>query len=77
MKKLLLLLTVSFSISASAQDDKTVTLTVSGQGKTQDEAKQVALRSAIEQAFGGWDKANKEHFADGALYDQISQSIKR
>jgi sulfate/thiosulfate-binding protein len=31
----------------------------------------------IEQAFGGWDKASKLHFADGALYDQISQSIKR
>ena len=31
----------------------------------------------IDQAFGGWDKAAKEHFADGALYDQISQSIKR
>ena len=31
----------------------------------------------IDQAFGGWDKASKEHFADGALYDQISQSVKR
>jgi sulfate transport system substrate-binding protein len=31
----------------------------------------------IEQAFGGWEKASKEHFADGATYDQISQSIKR
>ena len=31
----------------------------------------------IEQAFGAWDKAAKDHFADGALYDQISQSIKR
>ena len=31
----------------------------------------------IDQAFGGWDKASKEHFADGATYDQISQSIKR
>lgn len=31
----------------------------------------------IDQAFGGWDKAAKVHFADGALYDQISQSIKR
>ena len=30
----------------------------------------------IEQAFGGWDKATKDHFVDGALYDQISQSIK-
>ena len=31
----------------------------------------------IEQAFGGWDKAAKDHFADGAIYDQIFQSIKR
>jgi sulfate transport system substrate-binding protein len=31
----------------------------------------------IDQAFGGWDKASKEHFVDGAIYDQISQSIKR
>ena len=31
----------------------------------------------IDQAFGGWDKAAKDLFADGALYDQISQSIKR
>ncbi|HNL53080.1 MAG TPA: substrate-binding domain-containing protein, partial [Turneriella sp.] len=25
----------------------------------------------IEDAFGGWDKANKTHFADGAIFDQI------
>ena len=31
----------------------------------------------IEQAFGGWDKAAKDHFSDGAVYDQIFQSIKR
>ena len=31
----------------------------------------------IEQAFGGWDKASKDHFSDGAIYDQILQSIKR
>jgi sulfate transport system substrate-binding protein len=31
----------------------------------------------IEQAFGGWDKAAKAHFSDGAIYDQIFQSIKR
>jgi sulfate transport system substrate-binding protein len=31
----------------------------------------------IEQAFGGWDKASKDHFSDGAIYDQIFQSIKR
>jgi sulfate transport system substrate-binding protein len=25
----------------------------------------------IEQAFGGWTKADKEHFADGGSFDQI------
>ncbi|MEN9374057.1 MAG: hypothetical protein RIR79_1609 [Pseudomonadota bacterium] len=25
----------------------------------------------IEQAFGGWEKADKDHFADGASFDQI------
>jgi sulfate transport system substrate-binding protein len=25
----------------------------------------------IDQAFGGWEKADKEHFADGASFDQI------
>jgi sulfate/thiosulfate transport system substrate-binding protein len=25
----------------------------------------------IDQAFGGWDKATKDHFADGATFDQI------
>ena len=25
----------------------------------------------IDQAFGGWTKASKEHFADGASFDQI------
>ena len=25
----------------------------------------------IDQAFGGWAKADKEHFADGASFDQI------
>jgi sulfate transport system substrate-binding protein len=25
----------------------------------------------IDKAFGGWKKAQAEHFADGALFDQI------
>lgn len=25
----------------------------------------------INDAFGGWDKAAKDHFADGASFDQI------
>jgi len=27
----------------------------------------------IDEAFGGWQKAQKEHFADGGLFDQIYQ----
>ncbi len=71
MKKLLLLLALAYSISVNAQDDKTVTLTVSGQGKTQDEAKQVALRSAIEQAFGTFISSKTEILNDKLVKDEI------
>ena len=71
MKKLLLLLALTYSISVNAQDDKTVTLTVSGQGKTQDEAKQNALRSAIEQAFGTFISSKTEILNDNLVKDEI------
>jgi hypothetical protein len=71
MKKLLLLLTFVFTISAYAQVDKTVTLVVSGQGKTQDEARQVALRSAIEQAFGAFISSKTEILNDNLVKDEI------
>jgi len=51
------LMLVSFTF-AQAQDEKTATLVVSGQGKTADEAKTNALRSAIEQAFGAFISSN-------------------
>jgi len=25
----------------------------------------------VDEAFGGWTKADKDHFADGATFDQI------
>ena len=71
MKKLLVLLILAFTSTANAQDDKTVTLTVSGQGKTQDEAKQVALRSAIEQAFGAFISSKTEILNDNLVKDEI------
>jgi putative intracellular protease/amidase len=53
MKKLIFIaLLLNISVITYAQDDKTVTLVVSGQGKSQDEAKTNALSSAIKQAFG-------------------------
>ena len=27
----------------------------------------------IDEVFGGWEKAQKEHFADGGVFDQIYQ----
>jgi sulfate transport system substrate-binding protein len=30
-------------------------------------------RVSVEQAFGGWEAAQKAHFADGGSFDQIYQ----
>ena len=73
MKKLILIISLAISVNAFAQDaNKTVTLVVSGQGKTQDEAKQVALRSAIEQAFGAFISSKTEILNDSVVADQIA-----
>lgn len=71
MKKILILLILAFALVSNAQDDKTVTLTVAGQGKTQDEAKQKALRSAIEQAFGTFISSKTEILNDNLVKDEI------
>ena len=62
---------MAFSVLVSAQEDKTITLTVSGQGQTQDEAKQNALRNAIEQAFGTFISSNTEILNDELVKDEI------
>ena len=71
MKNLILILALIINFSAFSQDDKTVTLVVSGQGKTQDEAKQNALRSAIEQAFGTFISSKTEILNDNLVKDEI------
>jgi hypothetical protein len=71
MKKLILIFALIINLSAFSQDDKTVTLVVSGQGKTQDEAKQNALRSAIEQAFGTFISSKTEILNDSLVKDEI------
>ena len=61
-----------FTNRVNAQDaDKTVTLVVTGQGKTPDEAKQSALRSAIEQAFGAFISSKTEILNDNLVKDEI------
>ena len=71
MKNIILIIALALSFNLYAQDDKTVTLVVSGQGKTQDEAKQNALRSAIEQAFGTFISSKTEILNDNLVKDEI------
>ena len=71
MKKLLIILLIFQSITIFAQEDKTVTLTVSGTGKTLEEAKTNALRSAIEQAFGAFISSKTEILNDNLVKDEI------
>lgn len=71
MKKIILIFTLLFNIVCIAQEDKTVTLTVSGTGKTLEEARLNALRSAIEQAFGAFISSKTEILNDNLVKDEI------
>ena len=69
---IILFLNFSFYNLYSQDADKTITITVSGSGKTQEEAKQVALRSAIEQAFGTFISSKTEVLNDKIVSDDIA-----
>lgn len=71
MKKAILFIALFYSFTINAQEDKTVTLTVSGTGKTLEEAKSNALRSAIEQAFGAFISSKTEILNDNLVKDEI------
>ena len=73
MKKLFLIVSLIYlgmSISAQSVDD--VTLIVSGDGTTKEEATHVALRSAVEQAYGVFVSANTEILNDELVKDEIA-----
>jgi hypothetical protein len=72
MKYIFLTIALLFALNIHAQDDKTVTLVVSGSGKTQEEAKQNALRSAIEQAFGTFISSETIIKNDSFISDNIT-----
>lgn len=74
MKKQLTVIVLLCSILTSifAQEDKTVTLTVIGQGETLDAAKQNAIRSAIEQAFGTFISAKTDILNDKLISEEIT-----
>jgi hypothetical protein len=58
--------------SKAQESSKDVSITASGIGKTLDIAKQTALRSAIEQAFGTFISAKTEILNDEMISDQIA-----
>lgn len=73
MKTINLLLVFIFSaalINAQTVDD--VTLVVSGDGATKEDATNVALRSAVEQAYGIFVSANTEIVNDELVKDEIA-----
>lgn len=72
MKKLILIISLIFTLKANSQQiNRTVTLVASGQGKTKEEARQQALRSAIELAFGTFISSKSEILNDNLVKDEI------
>lgn len=73
LKSILITIVFVFSLQTThAQDeDRTVTLTVSGTGKTLEEARLNALRSAIEQSFGAFISSKTEILNDNLIKDEI------
>ncbi len=62
----------SITNTFAQEPSKDVTITASGSGKTMEEAKQAALRNAIEQAFGAFISTKTEIFNDQVVADQMS-----
>ena len=60
------------TISYAQTENKDVSITASGSGKTLEDAKQAALRSATEQAFGAFISSKTEMFNDQVVADQMA-----
>ena len=76
-KNFKIILTILFILFAikngfSQTNNKDVTITSSGSGKTLENAKQVALRSATEQAYGAFISSKTEMFNDQVVADQMA-----
>jgi len=71
MKKIIFLFMIGFCTLTNAQEEQFVTLTVIGQGKSKDEAKQVALQNAIEQTYGNFISSKKEIISNKATRDEL------
>ena len=65
-------LIIGFTNVNAQSENKDVTIKASGSGKTFEEAKQSALRSATEQAFGAFISSKTEMFNDQVVADQMA-----
>lgn len=68
---IILLLTIG-ALQAYSQDVDQVKLVVSGEGTTKEQATHVALRSAVEQAYGVFVSANTEILNDELVKEEIA-----
>ena len=69
----IILIVLKFATINYAQtENKDVSITASGSGKTLEVAKQAALRSATEQAFGAFISSKTEMFNDQVVADQMA-----
>ncbi len=64
---LIIAITISYKLVFCQDVDKTINITVSGSGKSLEEAKLSAFRSAINQAVGSFINSNSEN-----LYDELT-----
>lgn len=72
MKKLVTIISLSIiSIISLAQTTDEITLVVNGTAATEEDAKLIALRSAIEQTFGTFVSANTTILNDELIKDEI------
>lgn len=69
MKKVITL--IIFIIGGSIMNAQNVKVISSGQGKTEDEATKIALRSALEEAFGTFISSSTEIVNDVLVSDEI------
>jgi hypothetical protein len=67
-----LCLTLFFSVANAQDDSKDITIKASGSGKTLEDAKQEALRSSTQQAFGAFISSKTEIFNDQLVADQMA-----
>lgn len=72
MKKIFTFIAILFMGYASFAQVDNVTLVVSSDGTTKEEATNLALRSAIEQAFGTFVSANTQILNDELVKDEIA-----